>query len=250
MRKILWLLTLGVSCLAVVIVAILAGAYSATQKVPEFYQEALVLEPAAVAVAGEALEQEVLELHNDARRVGHWEAAFTEEQINGWLSVELPKNFPHALPSQIQEPRIAIRDGDIFLACRYTSERMKTVLSLQVEVGLTENENEIALRVRGIRAGILPLPMKRFMDEINRYVRSDSLPLRWSRIDGDPLALLQAPEYYQELGPQRIRIEEISVGEGVIKISGRTDVGPDASPDAFSTRISQLLSLENATVQQ
>ena len=98
MRKLLRYLLLTTVVLAVLLGAGLYLLKRAAQKEPEFYQQALRAEPAQQEVAGDELEQEVLELHNEVRQPGVWEAVFTEEQINGWLAADLPEKFPRGLP--------------------------------------------------------------------------------------------------------------------------------------------------------
>src|SRR5687768_16914905 len=114
------------------------GAWRATQQVPEFYQVAIRKQPEIQAEAREQLEQQVIELHNEVRQTGHWEATFTDEQINGWLAADLPGKFPNALPKGVSEPRVAIHPEEAQVACRYQSPKIETVFSMGVEISLTE----------------------------------------------------------------------------------------------------------------
>jgi hypothetical protein len=90
---------------------LLTAAYRATQHVPAFYQAALVERPVEQKAAADQLERQVLELHNEARKPGRWEARFSQDQINGWLAADLPVKFPGALPEGVSAPRVAIEPG-------------------------------------------------------------------------------------------------------------------------------------------
>ena len=104
MRKLVRLaLVLSVLVTAGVAV-LLTAAYRATQHVPEFYQAALAEPPVEQKAAADQLERQVLELHNEARQPGRWEARFSQEHINGWLAADLPVKFPGACPTVFPRP--------------------------------------------------------------------------------------------------------------------------------------------------
>ena len=82
----------------------LLGLQSALHRVPDFYAQAIAMPAATQQAAGEALERNVLALHNEVRDGGQWSAVFTDEQINGWLAADLPEKFPHALAAGHARP--------------------------------------------------------------------------------------------------------------------------------------------------
>ena len=101
---------LFIGCLAIVVIAAALGLYGyrSLNQVPAFYAEALAQPAAEPAKAAYQFEQEVLELQNDVRREGDWQATFSAEEINGWLANDLPVKFPRALPEHVSDPRVAI----------------------------------------------------------------------------------------------------------------------------------------------
>src|SRR5262245_52073533 len=119
------------------VAVLLTAAYRATQQVPAFYQAALAQRPVEQKAAADQLERQVLELHNEARKPGRWEARFSQEQINGWLAADLPVKFPGALPDGVSAPRVAIEPGHMQLAVRYDHGDVSTVLSLAGDAYLT-----------------------------------------------------------------------------------------------------------------
>lgn len=213
---------LGLVLLALASVGTL-GLYQASQQVPEFYAQALTIEPAKQAAAGDALEREALELNNQVRQEGQWVARFTAEQINGWLADDMPEKFPRMLPEGVSAPRVAIDEGLAQVACRYDQGGFSTVVVLGIEPYLTEEPNVVAVRIRHVRAGQIPIPLGKFIDEISERAARSGLPLTWSELEGDPVALVTVPEQIEELKNRRLKLETIALLPGELLLSGRTE---------------------------
>ena len=58
--------------------------------------------------------------------IGRWQALFTAEQINGWMAVDLARNFPNTLPPGVVDPRVDIRPEGVTVACRYLEGAVAT----------------------------------------------------------------------------------------------------------------------------
>lgn len=132
-----------------------------TQHVPEFYTRATAQLPEETAAASRRLQADVKRLQEDAAKVGFWDADFSDDEINAWLVEELPRIFPQLLARGASDPRVVIEDGRIRAAVRYKDRRIDTVISCEVQVALTEQPNMLALKVNGLKAGALPLPLSR-----------------------------------------------------------------------------------------
>ena len=176
-----------------IVLAIVAGAslwsvYQASQQVPEFYVQALAAPRETQAAAGQELEKQALSLNSQVRRPGRWEARFTQDQINGWLAVDLPTKFPGSLPGGVSEPRVAVSPDQIQLAVKWQQGSTSAVLSAMGEIYLTAEPNQVAVRILSVKAGVLPVPLARFLDEIANRAASSGLPLEWTEIEGDPVA--------------------------------------------------------------
>ncbi len=196
--------------------------YSASRHEPKFYQQALLIEPEQQREAGDELEQSVLELHNSARDEGHWEAIFTEAQINGWLAADLPEKFPQMLPAGTDQPRVSINPDEIKIACRYQRGKVNTVVSFCLSVHLTTEPNTLAVRVSKVRAGALPVPLKRFLAPITKAGADSDIDLRWSQVDGDPVALVTVPHQHEDYAHREIYLESVEMRDGAIALAGRT----------------------------
>jgi hypothetical protein len=214
---------------------LLTAAYRATQQVPEFYQAALAHQPALQKAAADQLERQVLELHNEARKPGRWEAHFSQEQINGWLATDLPTKFPGALPEGISDPRVAIETGRMQLAVRYDQGDVSTVLSLAGDAYLTERPNEVAVHIEHVRAGAFPVPLAQFLDEISEHAGDAGLPIRWAEQEGDPVALFTLPLDRAEFKGKRLQVERLEIAAGEIVVSGRTEAPEENNPETTAS---------------
>jgi hypothetical protein len=225
-----------VSCSAALLAgAVLLALYRSSQQVPQFYQQALEVTPARQEESSRQMLEQTSALVHRAQQEGAWEATFTAEQINGWMAVDLAKNHADALPPEVQDPRLSIQPDGVSLGCRWETEQISTVFSLQVELYLAE-PNTIAMRIRGARAGSVPLPLARILDGIARGAAELDLRLEWLQTDGDPVALIRLPSP-QDKHDRQIIIETIELGEGKVYLAGKTVHQPAQQSAAGHGRI-------------
>jgi hypothetical protein len=200
--------------------------YRASKHVPEFYSAALTIDPIKQRDAGYELERRALQLTNEVQYGGHWEATFTAAQCNGWLAIDLEEKFPDLLPLEVSDPRVAIMPEEIRVACRYKTSKVDTVISLACSVAMTEEPNVIAVRVLRARAGALPIPLSQFLDEVTSAAAETNLDVRWSQIDGDPVALVRLPLEHTDFPDRTLHLESIQLRDGAAMLSGRTEWKP------------------------
>ncbi len=183
--------------------------------------------PTDVIEASRELEHEVEILTTQVGQLGGWEATFTEAQINAWLVHQLPQEFSKVLPAGVEEPRVVIQDDKILAAARYKDSRIETVVSFELAIQLTAEPNVLALEVRQLKAGALPLPLGRFVDNITRRAARDELEIRWDQNDaGHPIALVTVPSIHPSYVRTPVIVESVSLSEGRITMAGHT--GPQA----------------------
>jgi hypothetical protein len=214
----------GLTCLLLLATAALV-LYRGTQHVPEFYQQVLTatVPPAQQFQVGDELERDVLELHNATTKPGRWEAEFTDEQINAWLATLLPRNHPQALPAEIRDPRVKISADSAQLAWRLASERFETVISLQADLYLTDQPNQIAIRLHAVRAGWVPVPLTQILERVSDAARRAGVDLSWSQQEGDPVALLRVPSRHPDFEDRELHLESLELNDGKVSLSGRTE---------------------------
>jgi hypothetical protein len=223
MRKLIRVTLILVALTIAGVAVFLTAAYRATQQVPEFYHVALAQRPVEQKAAADQLERQVLELHNEARKPGRWEARFSQDQINGWLAADLPVKFPGVLPKGVSEPRVAIEPNRMQMAVRFKQGDVETVLSLAGDAYLTDRPNEVAIHIQHVRAGLVPVPLAKFMDNIAEEATDAGLPLRWAEEKGDPVALVTLPLDRKEFRGKQLRVEALQINDREIVVSGRTD---------------------------
>ena len=160
---------------------------------PHFYTAALAQPSTSAHEASDQLIREAAALVSDLRKSGRWQALFTTEQINGWLADDLLKNHPTLLPPTVSEPRVAIEDNQLMLGFRWQQPRWNVVVSLAADVYLRE-PNVVAVRIRKVRAGGLPLPLKNLLNDLIAAGRGLDLQIDEQQIEGDPLLLITPPQ--------------------------------------------------------
>ncbi|HEX4132742.1 MAG TPA: hypothetical protein VHZ24_22095 [Pirellulales bacterium] len=224
---------LGIA-IALLVGGMLGGVTWAYRHVPDFYRQSLAVDETKQREANDELLAQATALVSSARKQGTWSAAFTADQINGWLAVDVPENYPDVLASGISEPRLRIEPHRATIACHYTDEKVSTVVSLDVEVALAE-PNVLALKIERLRAGAMPLPLSTVIDGLSTVAADMELPLRWTKSDGAPTALLSLPPMVDQNGTQyELRTLELRAGQLVL--AGRTTAaGPTGHPPTPAT---------------
>jgi hypothetical protein len=206
--------------LLLVIAAGLCGLYWAFKQQPDFYRQAIQVDPALQKKASDQMLQRAAALRSDLEKEGRWQALFTAEQINGWLAVDLVENYPDLLPESFRDPRVEIRPDRLTLACRLKRGTLDGVVTLTVEPYLAE-PNVLALRVRSARAGLVPMPLSEILDAISAAAGQMNLHRRWGRAGGDPVALISISPPTTQDG-RSVQIETLQLSEGEIYLAGTT----------------------------
>lgn len=214
---------IGVFTLAVILIA--AGSayvYRATQQVPDFYSEALVIDPPQASASGEILEEQVFAFTNQVKKPRRWSLRLTERQINGWLASDLQEKFPDVLPKTIEEPRVALRKKSLLVGCRYKGQNLNSILAVSLDCFLVEGEpNVVGIQLHDATAGLLPIPISQILREIDTYAAKADIPIRWQQRDGDPVALVTIPSEGPDINGE-IRIDALELKDGEILLSGET----------------------------
>lgn len=193
-----------------------------THVVPEFYTRATESLPASTVEASRNLEAEVEQLQSNAARIGSWQATFSDDEINSWLIEQLPVKFPQLFAKGASEPRIVIEEGRVLAAVRYKDRRVDTVVSCQLEVELTEEPNMLALNVKQLRAGALPLPLSKFLRGISKEAAKGDIDIRWDETKRGPVALVTVPSEHPRYVSSPVIVESVRLVEGSLILSGHT----------------------------
>jgi hypothetical protein len=189
---------------------------------PAFYQDALAVSTVQQQQAGDEFERNLLRLHNDVQQSERWERVFSDDQINGWLAVDLPENFPDLLPPSVSQPRVALTPETLQIGFLYRSDQLSTVVSLRLEITLAAEPNTLAICLRQAQAGWVPLPLKDFIDHVSEAARRADIRLRWAQQDGAPVALITLPARRDSDQQEPFLLQLIELGQGTITIAGKS----------------------------
>ncbi|MEM6779043.1 MAG: hypothetical protein AAF670_15405 [Planctomycetota bacterium] len=215
---------LGVAVVTLGAVTVVTGWWlgAQTSHVPDFYSVALRQSDDDQRIARNEFHQDVQQLQNDASRLGHWKANFDESQINAWLSDQLPEKYARWIARGARDPAIAIHDGQLKAAVRYTSSRIDTVISCDMDVSMTKEPNLLAIQLSNLRAGLLPLPIEPFIRRISLEAAMGDLEIRWDLTPEGPVALVKIPHEDESYVFQPVVIESVQLTEGELSLAGRT----------------------------
>jgi len=218
MRVLFWLVTAFIA-LAILVVG---GLWWAATMEPEAYHKVLrSSDPKAAKKVAQKLESSATILASEVKKPGRWQAIFSQAEVNGWLETVLPEKFAEHVPPGVSDPRVLFAAGRVTGFCRYKDSRVNTVVSLEVEIYLTDRKNEVALRLRGAKAGALPVPLSEVVDQISQAARDSDVSLRWSQEGGDPVALIQLDPIERETG-RPVSVEKLEIRDGEIYVTGQT----------------------------
>ncbi|HEX4146637.1 MAG TPA: hypothetical protein VHY91_24255 [Pirellulales bacterium] len=206
-------LTAAAALVALAIFLTLTGA-------PSFYQAAVERDPALAEQDNDRCLQQAAALASKLQSPCEWQAIFSVDQINGWLAVDLARNYGKSLPPQIINPRIDFHSGAATLACTYRSAGHETVMSIAFDLYLSE-PNVVALRLRRVRAGLLPVPLADVLRVIAQAGHGFGLLVQWRQVAGDPVALVHLSHSIAD-EDNELQLEAIELREGEIFIAGRT----------------------------
>jgi len=208
-----------------------AGAlvYRASQQVPEFYVEAVAIEPEAQRDDRDAFVARATALASDLSGEGRWHSLFTADQINAWLALELANNYPGLLPAELRDPRISLTKDAATIGCQYQSGELASVVTIELDAYLHE-PNVVAVRLRQARAGTLPVPLGSILDSISYAAQQLDLQLEWRTSHGDPVALIKLPPLHDS-NHESLRLESLELRDGELFVAGSVGHPPlDSSP--------------------
>lgn len=210
-RRILFVLFIGA-----VFGVIFSGLHYSTQHVPDFYREALNDTNVTVKSAQE-FQERTTQLLERIEETPDWTESFTEQQINSWLAYDFPELEQDLVPLEVSKPRVRFQEGYILTACRYEGEDFSGILSLKIRPRVTEN-HELVLELSSVKAGLLPIPLERILQEAIQQGDLQGWSLNLVEI-GDEEVLVVSHESSEQSVP---KLASIQVDEQLITIIGES----------------------------
>lgn len=220
-RKLLRRILISAVALSVVAATLYWVARGATQG-PAFYRIALDQSPAQAYVHGEAFEQSLAQWHNELHAKGDWQLVVDDEQLNGWLGAHLPEKFPSSLPSEVSNPRCSITKETTQLAFQVHWKNRTFVIATTVEFFLTDEPNVLAAKLKGVRSGIIPLPISEWLGSAADTAAGAGVKVRWTQDQGSPLALITIPDTVPNDDDLTLVLRGVEQRDGELVLSGYT----------------------------
>lgn len=195
--------------------------YREATAIPDFYAQAMAMPQTAEPpkVAADRVERNVLTVQNRLERAEPWQLVLKDMDINAWLATELAAKLPMALPGDIEDPRVVLREGTVNIACKHR-QAMGGVLSIVLAPSLSNKPNELAIHVQSFSLGRLPLPQKQYQEQISKAAADARLNLRWEEHDGTAVAIVDLPSQFEDLPNRDIELTSIEVTAGEIVLQG------------------------------
>ncbi len=208
--------------IATVVLAVTATSgvllFRATQAVDPFYAAAVATKPAELRKAGERMENRVADLVDQAETTGRWQSIFSDAEVNGWLATILKDKYPTLLPPEVVDPRVSFVSGRCLIGYRYEGEQVRAVVTIEGEPFIASND-VAGLRLRKARIGILPLPLSKVVEHINRGAGDLKIAVKWIEHEGDPVMLVGVTNALSTDDEVR-RLEEIELRDGELALAG------------------------------
>ena len=93
-----------------------------------------------------------------------------------------------------------------------------------MRVWLTPREpNVIALELRGLHAGSLPIAAQSLLESVSETARQNNIEFTWYRHQGNPVALLR---FQADQDRPTYRLDHLVLEQGVIRVDGRSVEAP------------------------
>lgn len=192
---------------------------------PEFYQRALKVDPQLQKKYGSEMESKILDLRNSVIGSDSWSASFSEDQINGWLAWDLQNKFPGFLPSEVTDPRVELGDQSVTVAFRCDAKPFRGIAIVEADVFVTGVINQVGVRIKSIRSGLIPLPLAAFADALTEHARNSNVEIEWLTEEGDPVAIIDLPDELIRPGGDLIEVQKLEISKKQLHLAGATHPG-------------------------
>lgn len=213
------------------IVLLLVGVgsiYYVLSYVPPKYEKlvkAQAAEPEKVAEDSDRMVRRSTELVNNLNLEGRWQTTFSQDEINGWLAVDLPQKHAREMPKDFSKPRVLIEPSGITLFAIYEKYPIDVVATVKLKPELLQ-PNILRITLTDVKAGSYSFPLTMLKDQIASEIaknKDSDVKVTWQHVDGNPAALFSwNGEVENERGRKRT-LDQLAIRDGQIYLSGTTE---------------------------
>ncbi|MGQ9504195.1 MAG: hypothetical protein ACUVQG_05165 [Thermogutta sp.] len=221
--RLVWIVLIVVVCAIVLLGIAIAVLYLLASRAPAFYIKKLPLDQIAAKKASDQFLQKTSMFASDLKREGTWYLKVTEEEINGWLATDLPRNHAQSLPPGMSDPRIEIADDVIRIAAKMKYGILSGVAHAELKIYSAET-NTIIVVIRRAAIGVLPLPLQKFVESLETIAARADWNVRQMQSGGSPTLVIIIPNALDEKG-RELELTNIYISEGQVELSGKVKLG-------------------------
>jgi hypothetical protein len=200
-------------------------------RVPDFYVQAsasLPRQPEERKLAAKHLVQETTNLINNIKHAEEWSAIFKERDINSWFLEELrQEKYQDIVPEGVSDPRLAIHEGVLQLGFRVHRKAWSGIVSLRLKPWI-ESENQLAVEIASIHAGIVPIPLEDLLQNLTRKMVEAGWDITWSHANGNDVAIINLNKKQDPKSPV---LQSLIVAEGEVRVRGHQKGFQPRSPE-------------------
>jgi hypothetical protein len=211
-------LIIGLTVLSGLLAVPAAVWVSLTHK-PSFYQAMVRVPRAQQHDQARRFVAQSLQLRNDICNEPAWEAVFSDQEVNAWLAEDLVTEFADQLPPEVHEPRIVFELDRVTLAFELDQGALRSVIWVVARPRVPE-PNMLELTFEKIRAGVVPVPAEKLIEQIVGHLRQHGLEVEWKRVDSLPVVTVK---YTPHSDRDDVLLEQVQIREGEIRLAGRSN---------------------------
>ncbi|MCA9054252.1 MAG: hypothetical protein KDA75_10470 [Planctomycetaceae bacterium] len=188
----------------------------ALKREPEFYRQSrAALEDREVRQAAvAAFETQAAELEVVSKSADEWRIEFSEQQINAWLWEEFPRWQPR-VPA-VHEPLVDLTEQSLHLGAQVELPQYRGIVSVQIRPTVAPGPT-LVIDVDDIRAGDLPIPAARWIEQARAEIERQQWPVR---IEEEPTLKIVVDLTEIDSPWSRLPLTAIEIGEEQLTLIG------------------------------
>lgn len=211
---------IGICVFLFLVVIVAFACYRSSIRGPQFYREAIQVDSGQNTVLGEALENDFLNAHNTAIRESNWNMVISDEQLNGWIATHLAKKYARYYPRQIENLCTSFAGNRIRIAFKVKQGWIPLVVTIQADLFMTGDEQNIALRLEKMGTGYIPFPKKQATERISKAMDGSDISILWTTEQGQPLGLMPVQFDLAKKTKRRIIVTHLSIQDRKLIVAG------------------------------